>query len=216
MKHCFLILIWPSYFCVGFKLYKIISSILKHFSLSYLLQIISVPILQIENWREGRVINFKLHHCGHGRDSELPFSHEVQCSSVALCSLSDGMSYSHVDIIFNGKQEGISQTIISIHNHILNTCHITMLNFKVINSEFLHDPCLQRKYELNIFLFTHLTLSDVYGSHVLWHKRWYFLWHYLVFTSQIYFDMKMYKEAKIKEEVVEYVIFYFLCMACWY
>lgn len=36
-----------------------------------------------------------------------------------------------------------------------------MLNFKVINSEFLHDPCLQRNYELEIFLFTHPTLSDV-------------------------------------------------------
>lgn len=136
-------------------------------------------------------------------------------SSVALRTLSDGMSYSHVDIISNGKQEGISQTIISIHNHILNTCHIAMLNFKVMNSEFPHDPCLQRNHELKIFLFTHIALSDVYCSHVLWHRREYFLWHYLEFTSQIYFDMKMYKEAKIKEEV-EYVIFYFLCMACWY
>lgn len=34
------------------------------------------------------------------------------------------------------------------------------------------------------------------------------------FTSQIYFDLKVYQEVKINEEV-EYELFYLLCVAYW-
>lgn len=185
-KCCFLILIWPFCFCVGFRFYKIVSSILKHFSLSYLLQIISVPILQIENWREVRVINFKLYHwpC---RDSELPFSHEVQCCSTL--PIWWYVLFTCGYHVFNGKQEGISQTIISIHNHIL----ILVILPCWISKWLIQNSCMIPAYRgtmnwrffcLLILLFLmsllpctvtqkiilSLTLLRVHLPNILWHE----------------------------------------------